>query len=270
MTDELQAGVDESSHIEEVETTETAESGAELAPATGEDQSKNEDGKLHAQEKAQKAINKQHAKYREEERKRIAAEDEAKKLKGKLEAIEAEKGEIVIPPIPDSFDEDFEDKLKIRDEAITQRAMQDAQKQGVLDQQTASKEAAKKAEDERFTTVVTNYNAQVTKLGLNAEEIRIAGDTVVQNGIDSQLAEYILGDKDGPLITQYLANNPVIQDELRNLPPIQAAMKVDSVIRPAASAMKPQASSAPNPSEILEGRGAGEQKNPLIQGATFE
>jgi hypothetical protein len=269
MTDELQndaneSGItldngDETTNLESA----TAESGAELAPATGEDQSKTDDG-------VQKAINKQHAKFREQERRADELEKERNVLKDKLEAAEAEKGDVEIPPIPDSFDEDFEEKLKLRDEAVTQKARQDAAKESVLDQQTASKEAAKRAEDERFTVVVTNYNAQVTKLGLNAEEVRIAGDTVVQNGIDAQLAEYILGDKDGPLITQYLANNPVVQDELRNLPPIQAAMKIDSVIRPAASTMKPQASNAPDPSDILEGRGAGEQVNPLIKGATFE
>lgn len=276
MSDELQtveSGITlDSDQIEtdEVETETPKDGGAELAPATGEDQSKTEDSKAQAQEMAQKAINKQHAKYREEERKRIEMEEKLKAANKKLEAFEAEKGEITIPPVPDTFDEDFEEKLKQRDEAIMQKAQQDAQKQSVVAQQTANEEAVAKVEEERVQTLIGGYSQRINTLGLNADEVRVAGDTVVRNGIDGSVAEYILGDEDGPLITKYLAENPVIQDELRHLPPIQAAMKIDSTIRQAVSTMKPQVSDAPDPIETLDGRGAGEQVSRFIKGATFE
>ena len=245
--------------INETETVTTNESGAELATAPDEKQDKTDDG-------VQKAINKQHAKYREEERKRIAAEDETKTLKEKLSAIEAEKGEVTIPEIPDSFDEDFDEKVKLRDQAIMRQATKDANDKLEVERLNANEVAARQAEQERFTAKVEGYNKHIVTLGLNADEIRKAGETVVNYGISGDVAEHILEQEDGPLITKYLADNPVILDDLRNMTVIQAAMKINSDIRIAASSLKPQASTAPDPAETLSGRGAGEQVNPLIKG----
>jgi len=251
----------------ESEELETAEGGAELAPATGETQDKTEDG---TNENVQKAINKQHAKYREEERLKIAAQNEAKELKEKLAAFEAEKGDIIVPEMPDPYDDNYEEKVKARDEAITQKATQNAQKQTVIEQQNANQEAANRAEQEQIQSLINDYDKRIVKLGLDVNMIKKAGEKVVEYGITGDLAEFILQQEDGPLITQYLAENPVQVDELRNMTPIQAALKINSDIKLAASAMKPQASNAPDPAETLSGRGAGEQKNPLIAGATFE
>lgn len=272
MTDELQTNADESGttldndHIENNETGTqagaTVESGAELATASGEDQTKNEDG-------AQRAINKQHAKFREQERRADELEADKQKLQEKLAVFEAEKGEVIIPPAPDPYDEDYEAQLKVRDEAIMLKARQDTQQESAVSQQQANKEAAKKAESERVGGLIEGYTKQISTLGLSAEEIRVAGETVVKNGIDGQVAEYILGDKDGPLITQYLAKNPIIQDELRHLPTIEAAMKINSEIRQNAVLNKPQASATPDPTEILKGRGAPANKDPRLNGVTY-
>ena len=273
MTDELQtASIDEGiitndDHVENEEITqeaaETAEGGAELATAQEEQPDKIDDG-------VQKAINKQHAKYREEERKRIEIEKKLEDANSKLEKLEAEKSDVEIPAIPDPYDDDYEERLKIRDEAIRLNAMQEAQKVSVTAQQEAQKEVAQKAEQERFTTLVQGYNEQTVKLGLSPDEIRVAGDKVVEYGISVDVAEFILQQEDGPLITKYLADNPVILDDLRHMPPIQAALKINSEIKAAASTLKPQASTTPDPAETLSGRGAGEQVNPLIKGVTFE
>lgn len=276
MNDELQAdeGTVETNESQETETTN--ESGAELAPATGEDQSKNEDGvqKMYTREEATalslKGVNKQHARYREEERRANKLEKERNALKDELEAIEANKGDVNIPSIPDPFDDDFEEKVKVRDEAIMQKAAQDAQKNVVIEQQNANNEAAQKAEQERSESLVKGFDSQIVKLGLEPEEIRGAVNTIVEYGISKDVGEFILQHEDGPLITKYLAANPIELDELRNMSPINAALKINSTIKNAASTMKPQASQAPDPAETLSGRGAGEQVNPLIKGVTFE
>ncbi len=275
MNDELQTGAsaeDNVDNVNEINGQEplTAESGAELAPAPEGEQEKTEDGKLHAQEKAQKAINKQHAKYREEERKRIAAEDEAKKLKDKLEAIEAEKGELTIPDLPDPYDEDYEARITARDDAIRQQAAQNAQKNIVIEQQTANNEAAQRAEQTRINGLVEVYDKNIAKLGLDSTDIKNAVQTIVEYGVDGSVREFILQQEDGPLITKYLADNPLVLDDLRNMSPINAALKIETEIKAAASTLKPQASNAPDPAETLSGRGAGEKVNPLIKGAKFE
>ena len=273
MTDELQTEaiddgiVIDDDHVENEEVnqelSETAEGGAELATAQEETPDKIDDG-------VQKAINKQHAKYREEERKRIQAEDEAGKLREKLEKLEAEKSVVDIPAIPDPYDDNYEEQLRIRDEAIMRKATQDAQQQSVIAQQDAQKEVAQKAEQERLNTLVSGYDGQIAKLGLNPEEVRVAGDKVVEYGISADLAEFILQQEDGPLITQYLSKNPVALDDLRHMSVIDGAFKVSSDIRKAASTLKPQASQTPDPTETLTGRGAGEKVSPFIAKATFD
>lgn len=267
MTDELQTDsgdngitLDQSEEVSNEEAT--TESGAELATATEDKQDKANDG-------AQKAINKQHAKFREEERKRIALEDEAAKLKEELEAFKA-KDQIVIPELPDSWDENYDEVVKAREEAIRRQAVQEAQKNLATEQQNANMEAAKRADQERVNGLIESYDKQIGVLGLDPNEIKRAGDTVVDYGISSEVAEFILQQEDGPLITKYLADNPIELDDLRTMRPIDAALKINSTIKQAASALKPQASNAPDPADTLTGRGAGEMKHPLIKGATFE
>jgi len=263
MNDELPTDADEITLGEETKAAETAESGADLAPVTEDKQDKANDG-------AQKAINKQHAKYREEERKRIAAEDETKKLKDKLEAIEAEKGDVTIPDLPDPYDEDYDVRITAREEAIRQQAAQDAQKNIVIEQQTANNEAAQRAEQNRINGLVEVYDKNIAKLGLDSTDIKNAVQTIVDYGVDGSVREFILQQEDGPLITKYLADNPLVLDDLRNMSPINAALKIETEIKAAASTLKPQASNAPDPAETLSGRGAGEKVNPLIKGAKFE
>ncbi len=259
MTDELLNAVSDDIANQE-DAAQTAQSGAELATATEDNQDKNNDG-------AQKAINKQHAKFREQERRADGLDEKLAEANKKLAALEVEKGEVIIPEMPDAYDEDFESKSQARDEAIRQKATQDAQTQYATDQQTATKNAAAETEKTRVDNLIVDYTKRISTLGLSADEIRIAGDTVVANGIDGQVAEYILADEDGPLITRYLSKNPIVQDELRGLSTIDAAMKINSVIRQAAAATKTQASGAPDPTEILSGGGAVEKGD---GGITYE
>lgn len=261
----------EESNIAATESETTNESGAGLAPAAGENQSKNEDGEqLTEQEKVQKAINKQHFKYREEERKRLAAEEREKELQRKLAEYESKNSEIVIPPMPNPFDEDFESKVKDRDEAIRRVAAQEAEKKSMQDEQQRNQEAAQQKENERIQAKAEKYDQRIETLGLTKDEIAVAGRTVAEYGISPDVAEFILDHEQGPLITKYLANNPVELDEIRSMNPIDAAFKINSTIAVAAASLKPQATNTPDPAETLGGRGAVEQGSSLIKGATFE
>jgi len=239
------------------------EIGAELAPATEGKQEKTNDG-------AQKAINKQHAKYREEERLKLAEQEENKKLKDKIAKLESDKGDVHIPDMPESYDDDYEVKVKERDEAIRQSALNEAQTKRANETREAQKLEAEKAESTRVANLTTDYNKSITALGLNADEIKAAGDKVIGYGIYTDVAEHIMQQQDGPLIIKHLSENPIILDELRNMTPIQAAMKINTDIREAASLLKPQASETPDPTEVLSGLGAGEADDPMIAGATFE
>lgn len=259
--DELQteeAGIEPN----ESEVTAPVESGAELATAHGEDQTKNHDG-------AQKAINKQHAKFRDEERKRIASDDRAADFERQLNEIKAKDDTVVIPPVPDPYAEDYAEQVTARDAAIRRSAEVEAGKTAEANQQSANKEASQRAESDRIGVLVEGYDKRAVTLGLSVDDVKQAGQTVIDNGLPGELAEFLLSDEDGPLITKHLAANPIAVDELRNMPVTSAVLKIHTSIREAASALKPQASGAPDPIEVLSGRGAGEKEHPLLKGATF-
>jgi len=250
---------------EELETG----NGADLATASAEEHEEKDPATL-AQEQAQKAINRQHAKYREEERKRLEVEKRAKELEERLAALEAKNSDITVPELPDVWDDDYESKIAQREEALLRKARIDFEKSQKQSQLDAQEEAKRQAEQERLKGLVEKYDKNTVKLGLDVEEINKASNAVASYGISGELADFIMQDDEGPLLVKYLASNPLELDELRNMSPIHAAMKINSTIRAAASTMKPKASNAPDPVEMISGRGAGEKVSPLIKGAKFE
>lgn len=252
----------------EAAEAETLNEGADLATDSAEEREEKDPAKV-AQEQAQKAINKQHAKYREEERKRIEAEKKAQELEERLSKLEA-SDEIVIPPLPDAWDEDYDERMAARDKAIAEQARLDAQKSVQQKELDSAKEAAERAERERMNELVVNYDKRIVTLGLSPSEIEEAAKTVIDYGISQDVAEFILQHEKGPLITKYLATNPLELDDLRSMSPIQAALTIERKISPAADTLKPQATAAPDPVESLGSRGVGEKESPLIKGATFE
>jgi hypothetical protein len=263
-------------YSEEVETPEVEEqviedqpeeSGAELAPASPEEGEQNtEDSEKQAlSEGAQKAINKQHFKYREEQRKRLELEERLKELESKQEVSTA-PGEI--PPIPDSWDENYEQKIRQREEAIQRKAAFDAQEQLRADQAAITQREQQRQELERSQKLQEQFSANANKLGVNPESLQKAQEVVVSYGITPDLATALIEDSDGPLMVQHLAANPLELDALIHAPPISAGLKL-AEIKAKASALKPKPSSAPTPPTTLKGRGAPEkQRGP--EGATFE
>jgi len=267
MSNELQT--DEVSFVIETEEvadkTEsgTGETGSELATDSAEEHDKtNQDG-------VQAAINKQHAKYREEERKRKEAEARIEEYEAKLKKYETPKMPDV-PPIPDPYDDDYEAKMKVRDEALLEKAKYDADVQYKALQEQRQLEEAEQAKRAEVQRSIEGYEAKATELGLNKDDVNKAGQKLVDYGIRAEVAEFILADQDGPLITRYLAENPVEFDEINRMSAMMAAVTINSTIRAKASGLKPQPSRAPEPPEYIGGLGPGEQKDPLLEGVKFE
>jgi hypothetical protein len=258
-------GIIENEMDNPVETETNDSIGAESATATGKSQDKKHDDGV------QKAINKQHAKYREEERKRIQIEQEAAELRKQLEQVKAKEQDVTVPPIPDPYDDDYEEKIKARDEAIRNKAAIDGQRQFAEQQQQAAQRQALEAEQKRVEGLLGDFNSNTTKLGLNLDEVTQASNVVGSYGVNQDIANFLLGDEDGPLMVKYLAANPVELDEIRTMNPINAALKLNSQIREKAQTLKPQTSNAPDPVETLNGGGVPANGNfPLSKGAKFE
>lgn len=177
-----------------------------------------------------------------------------------------------IPPMPDDFDDDRDEKIKLRDEAITKRATIEAQ-QGFANQQTRDAQQ----QQLRQTQIKQQENGQKyqnagEKLGLTEKQMT---DSLIKTGeyfaafkVDGQIGQYIQHDVNGPLIVDYLAKNPLVIEEISAMLPMQASLFLEQSVKPAAmSSIK--TTNAPPPATTLDGGGV-PSKQRGAEGAAFE
>ena len=176
-----------------------------------------------------------------------------------------------IPDLPDPFDDDYETKLREREMLLTAKAQHEAQQQLLAQQQQQQQYQQQLQQQQELQKQVISYENRAKELGITQEELAQAGQTVAQYGISEDIAMGILADKDGALITKYLAANPLEISQLTSMNTVQAAMYLERHIRPKAANLKPKKSKAPAPSENLSGSSVKvESKYKNISGAKFE
>lgn len=248
--------------------TGTVESGSDLATDSGENREENNQS-LANQDTVNAAINKQHAKYREEERKRLDVEQKNKELQEKLAAYEAPKEPVVLP-IPDQYSENYVEEFKAYKESVSAKARFDAEQDFKAKQQNEQQVAKQQEEQKQVQQQVDQYRAKASEIGLNVDEVVKAGETLVSYGVSNDVAMFLLGDPDGPLMTTHLAANPVEVSELMAMNPMQAAIYLNNTVREKAGSLRPQTSNAPDPAIALSGNGPGEKVPASIKGARFE
>lgn len=251
---------------EELETGVTIETGEDLAPS--EPEAKAPEGFIKAED-AQKDINKQHRKYRDEERARKKIEAEAEALRKELEELRTKDIDLSIPPVPDQYSDNYDEQVRARDEAIQRKAAYDAQ---VKQNEAATARNAEQAKNDQLEAdrqKVQAFDSNVVQLGLNTVDVRKAADSVMEYGISEALEDVVLEDPDGPLLVTYLAENPVELETLNSMSAYQLFNHV-SELKQKASILRPQTSKAPPPPEILDGGGGGEIEDPSLKGVIFE
>ena len=248
------------------------DTGAELATASEAEHEEQPqvDEEAKKQEAIQKVINEKTFKAKQAER-------EAQEYKAKLDAYEAEQRKQMerqvtnIPEMPDPFDEEFDDKIRARDDALFKKAQFEAQNNHYLQQQQLQQQQEAQAKAEKLQKSMVDYSTRAQELGIKQEELQAAGNTVAQYGLSDDLVMYILSDSDGPLITKHLAANPQEGFELANMSPYGVGQFLDG-IKQKASALKPKTSKAPKPATNLSGNGvdadAGKYKN--LSGTKYE
>jgi len=220
------------------------------------------------QEAINKAINKKHFEAKQAERERDNALAKVAEFEQKQrEQFAAQIGNI--PDMPDAFDDDFEIKVKQRDEAIVAQANYNAQNQSYMQQQQLQQQQAAQAQQAKVQESMVSYSNKANELGIKQEELQAAANTVANYGLSDELVLHILGDSDGPLITKHLAANPQEGFELANMSPYTVGSFLDG-IKQKASALKPKTSNAPSPATNLQGNGVkpGDGYN-NIKGAKF-
>ena len=217
------------------------------------------------QQKLNAIIAKKTAKTRE-------AEQRARDLEQRLKEVEAkipQEKRPDVPDMPDAYDENFSQRMAAREQAIRQAAEFDAKQQYALQQQEQLRQQQLQAEQQRINGLVGTYSNNATKLGITEQELANAGAVVQSYGLNEQIAEVILQDDKGPLITKYLAANPLAAEELVNTPLYYQGSKLDA-IKQQASKLQAKTSSAPPPVDPIRGNGVPDQVPAILKGARFE
>ena len=249
---------------EELETSEGLEEDSDSAPEDDQEAfSPLQQARFNA------AIGKKVRQTRDQERRADDLERQLQEIKSQLPKQERPH----VPPAPDPFsisDEEYRRTLAQRDEAVKAAVNFDNQRQAQLAAQQRLQEQQAQEQHAAQNEKILEYSKRASKLGIKAEELQIAGNSLANYGIDESLGQFILEDAQGPLITTYLAANPQELDELRSMSPAKAAAMVESQIRNKAVAARPKkVTDTPDPLE--RPRGAGKPpKGRGPQGATFE
>ena len=204
----------------------------------------------------------------------IAAKTAERYLK-KLEQAEAEKqqyleqinklqpkdqkdpGRPEIPPIPDPFDDDYEQKVTKRDEALRDAAVYDAVMAAKGYQEQTQKQQQEAERQEQLRKDVESYSNRAKRAGISEAELQMAGQ-IVSPELSESLVTHILTDDKGPLITKYLAANMDELAKVKAMDPMRAAVYLATEIKPKAAG-KP-ATRPPKPTEPVEGAGFPEGK----------
>ena len=260
-------------YVEEV--SEPIETNDSVSASGSDDQVQDEsneqvDPNEVAKQKANDAFNKQYGEKKQLERD-LAQERERL---FKFEQAERDRQAALvgnIPDIPDPFDDDFDVKVKAREDALIAQANYNAQNQYYLQQQQDSQQQEVQAKQQQIQESMSNYSKKALDLGIDQNELQAAGNTVANYGLSDDLVMYILADTDGPLITKHLAANPQDGYKLANMSPYEAGTFLGDV-KKKASALKPRTSNAPNPATNLRGNGADPSKTKYknLGGAKFE
>lgn len=233
---------DQVEEVAEVESDE--EQPAELAPdseAEHEENAEEAERRIN-QEKVNQVINEKHRRWKE-------AEERAAKLEQQLAQYNSQQQEKApeIPPLPDAFDDDYEAKVKERDEAIQKRAQWEYEQSNAQTQKQHAQQARQHEQLQQLQQQATTYAERAKGYGITPEELQTAANQVAQAGLSDELAIEILGDEDGPLFTKHLAANPIEAYELAQMPIAKAVLHLERKVRPKLAGLKPKQSNAPKP-----------------------
>lgn len=266
----------EAQEIEQIDDAETeneseVSESAELAPDSPDEGEQNtEDGEDSTPDWLKKKIAKQTFAQRQAERER----DELKK---RLEEIETKSQPVLskvdVPPIPDSWDDNYEAKIKEYARAIEQNAKYEAAEAQRLQAQAEQQQKLEREQFNRQQELSETLEANSKKLGVDKARLDSAQEVLVKQISDSgrdmtRIVDRLLSDPMGALMIQHLATNQLDMHDIIYASPEDAGFLLAEVKQKAAL-LKPKPSSAPSPATTLSSRGSPQTKRD-DDGTTFE
>ena len=204
-----------------------------------------------AKTKANEAFNKQYGEKKQLERD-LAEQREVNARYEQETRDRATANLSAIPEVPSEFDDDFDEKMKIRDNALIAHANHQHQQNAYAERVNFDQQQQAQATLVKTQESVDTYSKKAEELGISKAELRAAAGKVEAYGLSNDLVMHILDDTDGPLITKHLAENPEDGYKLASMSPYVVGNFL-SEIKAKASALKPKTSKAPSPVDDLRG-----------------
>ena len=273
-------------HIQK--SIENPDNGADLATASvseHEQQPKVEesadDKAKAAQSLATEAINKQHKKFRDQERIAVELQQQLDVIRGEEQERLADsfKDAPLMPEMPsyptsDAFDEGHEvevrkyqddvaaynDNMPAYYQKLQEKANYDAQQTTLLQSQQFQQQQVAQAQQVEKQKLTNSFYGNAISSGASNDEVNLVVNTLNNMNISSNLGDAIMSDTEGYFVAKYLAGNPMELHELNTINPILAGAKL-AEIKQKASALKPITSKTPVPVDILSGKGAQKDLN---------
>jgi len=214
------------------------------------------------QDKVNKAIDKQHAKYREEQRKRLEAEKQLETLRSKYGAsVDPE------PKIPDVdyYSNDVEAQVKKRDAAVREHQQWQYRKQ---QQQSEQQKREQQNYDQQHAEAMERqdkFYSTAKQLKMSQATLDKAVQTIGTYGLGQQVAEYLMTDDKGVQMTAALAKNPALLSELSFMQPHQAILHIERNVRSRLRAVRPSNAKKP-PTRVSGKASAASDSYPLTGG----
>jgi len=272
MDDLQQEPQDQDGQVSESAPEEPVTEGQEADNPTPEDADQEE--KVVFDDKQQEVFNKalggKVAKQRDAERRADEAEAKLAEVTAQIPQKEAPK----IPDIPNPEDfvgdpQGLQKAIEDRDVVIVEGAKFNADLEAQeADQQRQAQQQMQERADQ-IQEQAKSFVETAKSFGIKPEDVDKDGKLVSAAIGSHEIDDHIIAHKQGPLISKFLAKNPLECDAIRAMTPMQASLHIDKAILPKLAGMIKQ-TTAPDPPDILDGQGAPDAVPDSIKGATFK
>lgn len=227
--------------------------GADSATDSEPEHDENTDGEDEQQrinqEKIDAAIARQHAKFREEQRRRIAAEQQLQQYGG-MQQNEPEPQLYEI----DEYADDIQAEVRKRDQSLREHLQwQQRQQQRQADQQSYQQQTYQQQQQQAAEQAQKFFDT-AKKDGIDQQQLNTAIQTVGQYQLGQEVAQYLMSDDRGHQVTMALAKQPTLLADLAFMQPHERILHIERNVRSKVSAPKPRQSKGSQPPKRVRGR----------------
>lgn len=258
MTTEMQNENVSENEVDKAEFDEVVQNSDSSTETHGED-------KPQVSDNAQKRINELTA-----EKYALKRQLEEREKQQQVTEVEQEKTPEVAPQLPDDlYDEDAMRKYHADMIAFTQSQAAKTAESVYQSQQTEQQKLKAQSEHQKQ---VQSYAEQGLSDGLTIEQMQKNETILNGSGISSDLGMFLMGDKHGAKLADYLANSPDDLQKVLSMNPMQAAVYISGEIKSKALAPS-NISNAPEPTNTLATGSASKQSDDFdssCPGAVFD